>query len=269
MREDLIHLHSADGARARLHRHGGHLLSWIPAGETADHLYLSPLSTVAPGVAIRGGVPVIFPQFASEGPLPKHGFARTARWELIERNPAAATLRLSDSPETLAVWPAAFELQLRVEVGGARLKLALSVRNTGSEIFRFTAALHSYFAINEIGAVRLEGLSGCRYRDSANGNAPGLQGSGSLTIDGEFDRIYFDTPPTLNLCEGERRLRIGQAGFCDTVVWNPGASKAAALADLPAPDYRRFLCVEAAVIGRPVTLSPGTVWTGQQILQVA
>ena len=101
MSEDIVELRSADGAFAQVHLHGGHVLAWTPAGERDSRLYLSPISKAAPGVAIRGGVPVIFPQFAGEGPLPKHGFARTARWSLLQQTQdgeeATAILRLGSS----------------------------------------------------------------------------------------------------------------------------------------------------------------------------
>lgn len=271
MSEDLIELRSADGARASVHLHGGHVLSWTPAGERDSRLYLSPLSKAAPGVAIRGGVPVIFPQFAGEGPLPKHGFARIARWSLLHREQdstqATAILRLGSAAETLAIWPQPFELRLRVTIGGDKLAMELAVGNTGRETMRFTAALHTYLQVGEIGAVALTGLQGLRYRDSAASGVMRDETDETVRIAGEVDRIYFDTPPALTLTEGERRLRIEQTGFSDTVVWNPGLTKAAALADLEQPDgYRRMLCVEAATIGRPVEVASGERWTGSQTL---
>jgi len=33
--------------------------------------------------AIRGGVPIIFPQFGG-GPLPQHGFGRNSKFDLLE-----------------------------------------------------------------------------------------------------------------------------------------------------------------------------------------
>jgi len=270
MSEDIIELRSADGASVSVHLRGGHVLAWIPASERDSRLYLSPTSKAAPGVAIRGGVPVIFPQFAGEGPLPKHGFARTARWSLLRRTQdgaeATAILRLGSSEETLAIWPQPFELRLKITVGGARLSMELSVGNSGRGPMRFTAALHTYLRVAEIGAVRLTGLQGRRYRDSANGGVLKEEPDEAVRITGEVDRIYLDTPPTLTLSEG---LRIEQAGFTDTVVWNPGPIKAAALGDLEQPDgYRRMLCVEAATVGRPVELASGERWTGSQTLTV-
>ncbi|MDP3856531.1 MAG: D-hexose-6-phosphate mutarotase [Stagnimonas sp.] len=269
MGEELIHLHSADGARARLHLHGGHLLSWIPAGETKDRLYLSPISKAAPGVAIRGGVPVIFPQFASEGPLPKHGFARTAPWSLASLDSDRAVLRLADSAETRAIWPHRFGAELRVSITDKRLETQLRVENHGDQGFRFTAALHTYLRVGDIAQAELFGLQGLRYRDSAANGVERTEPASPTRIDGEVDRIYFRAPAELQLRQGGTRLRIAQAGFTDTVVWNPGPAKAAALADLEQPEgYRRMLCVEAAVIGLPVQLEPGASWQGSQTLQV-
>src|SRR4030095_7823714 len=71
---------AADGAPVEVYLHVAHVTSWIPAGERADRLYLSESSPFAPNVAIRGGVPVCFPQFADQGPLPMHGFARITAW---------------------------------------------------------------------------------------------------------------------------------------------------------------------------------------------
>lgn len=270
--EQVLSLRADDGARARLQLHGGHLLSWIPAGESADRLYLSPISQPAPGVAIRGGVPVIFPQFAGEGPLPKHGFARTARWsrpQADSQEPASAraTLVLSDSDHSRAVWPQAFHAQLEVKIGGDTLEIHLGVRNTGTREFRFTAALHSYLRVDDLADVELLGLQGLRYRDSADGGRERGEESPSVLFPGEVDRIYFDAPPRLLLRDGRQALELRQCGFADTVVWNPGVTKAAALADLPSGDYRRFVCVEAACVGTPIQLAPGASWNASQTLR--
>jgi D-hexose-6-phosphate mutarotase len=39
-------------------------------------------------------------------------------------------------------------------------------------------------------------------------------------------------------------------------VWNPGAGDAAALADMEDEEYRRFVCIEPALLG-PQVLEPG------------
>src|SRR4029078_10633561 len=121
-------LHADDGALAEVHRHGAHVTSWRPAGDTESRLYLSPRSEFGGSAPIRGGVPVIFPQFAAEGPLPRHGFARTSRWSLggVRRRAdgtAEADFVLRDSGETRTIWDAAFKAVLSVSVVARRLAI--------------------------------------------------------------------------------------------------------------------------------------------------
>lgn len=264
-----LKLASTDGARAEIYAHGAHLTSWVPAGGR-ERLYLSGAARFAPGVAIRGGVPVIFPQFAGEGPLPRHGFARALLWELVAVTPQGASVsarfRLVDSAATHAVWAQAFLAELAVTLGGPALEIRLSVTNTGASAFAFTAALHTYLRVDDIAAVRLHGLQGLRYRDTARGGVEGREAQEALAIEGEVDRIYFEAPPRLELAEPAGRLMIESAGFADAVVWNPGAERAAALNDLDAGGWRRFLCVESAAIGVPVRLELGQDWSGVQQL---
>ncbi len=266
----ILNFVTADGARMTVHRHGAHVTSWTPV-DGRERLFLSGRSDYRPTAAIRGGIPVIFPQFAAEGPLPKHGFARTARWSLVD---AAAVdggafvvrLRLDDDAATRALWPQAFAAELRVLFGGTRLAVSLSVLNSGDSAFAFTAALHSYLAVEAVDTVRVLGLDRLRYRDTAGGGVEHVESAEEVAIIGEVDRIYFDAPQELLMREPTGDLRIQQSGFSDTVVWNPGPAKAALLADLDPGGWQRFLCIEAAAVGRPVRLQPGERWVGTQTL---
>lgn len=261
----------ADGARAEIYAHGAQLTSWRPADEDRDRLYLSRRAEFDADKAVRGGVPVIFPQFAAQGPLPKHGFARSARWAPVERrdNDARAVLHLDRTLATHPLWPYVYDSELSVELQARSLSLRLTVRNTGTDAFAFTAALHSYFAVDDIAGASVHGLQGLRYRDSAGGGEIMEQRAAALRFDGEVDRIYFDVPPVVELREPQRRLRLRSPGFRDCVVWNPGEAKAAALTDLDAGGFRRFVCIEAAAIGTPIRLEPGAAWEGAQIFEAA
>ncbi|MFI4979492.1 MAG: D-hexose-6-phosphate mutarotase [Nevskiales bacterium] len=263
-------LTAADGARAEIYQHGAHITSWVPAGGS-ERLYLSRKAQFKSGAAIRGGVPVIFPQFAGEGPLPKHGFARGLPWRLVAasqpgQGPATAVFGLDDDDATRAIWPHSFKAELRVTLGGAALETVLSVENTGKSEISFTAALHTYLRVAEIGAVRLHGLEGLHYRDTAQGGIAAVESVDRLCIEGEVDRIYFNAPARLELSGAPGCLHIESAGFADAVVWNPGSERGAALSDLDQEGYRNFLCVEAAAIGVPVKLAPGARWSGMQKL---
>lgn len=284
-----LRIRAGDGAQATVLLHGAQLVSWIPAGGV-EQLFVSPLARFAPGQALRGGVPVIFPQFEQRGPLPRHGFARNRAWQAVQRSQlpghAMAVLRLTDDEATRAIWPQAFVCELTVGIGGQRLDIELAVSHphadggdptpdeaagsdsgAASEPLRFTAALHTYLRIGELRQVRLEGLRGSRYEDSARGGRKDVEVETELRIEEEVDRIYLGAGrQTLLLREPGRRLGISADGFADVVVWNPGAEKAAALPDLGPDAWRQMLCVEAAQIGQPVELAAGEEWVGRQSL---
>lgn len=272
---EALELVAPDGARAIVLLHGAHVLSWRPAGAD-EQLYVSPTTAYASGQAVRGGVPVIFPQFADRGPLPRHGFARTRPWQLISAeqgdDDALAVFRLVDDSATRLLWPHSFELELSVRVAGRSLEIELACENKGEVAFSFSAALHSYLRVGELGDASLSGLAGLHYWDAVD-KAERQQRS-DLLLPGspgteDLDRIYHQVRQDLTLREqGDdgrtRELTIRQQGFDDAVVWNPGAAKCAALPDMPADGYRRMLCVEAAAVERAVVVEPGQTWVGMQ-----
>ena len=265
-------LKSPDGAQATVSLYGGHLVSWKPAGGE-EQLYLSPKAVAGDGQAIRGGVPVIFPQFEQRGPdvsLPRHGFARNRLWMLDEHKQAAdhaqATLVLQDDDSTRALWPHRFQLELTISIGGARLDMELHAHNPGETTWPFAAALHTYLAVSDLTTVRLQGLDGCHYHDSLMGGEA-TEDHPEKRFHGEFDRIYSQGRNLL-LRDGPRRLTIESEGLEDAVIWNPGPEKCAALKDMPADDWQTMLCVEAARVFLPVTLGPGEEWTGRQTLSL-
>jgi glucose-6-phosphate 1-epimerase len=250
-----MRLESADGAVAIVLLHGAHVVSWVPAG-SRERLYLSPDARYGDGVAVRGGVPVIFPQFNELGPLPRHGFARTRAWRVVDGGTrdsrAFAVLRLVDDADTRAIWPHRFDLDLTVSVGGDALELELAVRNTGDDAFAFHAALHTYL----------------RCDDATTARVDGLPGDAAIVLAGRpVDRLFADATAPLALVEAERRTDLSMRGFTDVVIWNPGPAGAATIADLPDADWRHLLCLEAARIAEPVRLAPGARWTGAQSLR--
>ena len=268
---DFATLRNADGDEARVSLHGAQLLSWNVAG-CGEQIYHSPLSQPGPGVPVRGGVPICFPQFSSRGPLPKHGFARTRRWQLVAPSAPKAVVAEArfqlDSVMTTTRWAHPFCLVLVVRLGPRWLELELQAANTGRTAFEFTGALHTYLAVDDVHQVALSGLRGVAYEDMVAGNQVRQQQDAQLRPVGEIDRMYRQAPRALQLEGGGPLRRIVQQGFVDTVVWNPGAAKAATLGDMPAQDWTRMVCVEAAVVERPVTLAPGKTWHGLQRIEL-
>ncbi len=260
---------SADGARLAVSPHGGTICQWWSA-DGRERLYLSPANPWHPQDPIRGGVPVIFPQFAGRGPLPKHGFARSAAWTIAEEGTDAdgggrVVMTMGDTAETRALWPHSFRLELTAGFQGNRLSVALAVRNTGEDAFTFTAALHSYCRA-DAATDRITGLEGLAVIDSAAGGRQGRSADEPIRLDASMDRIFLGVPGPITLERPDGRLRVEQQGFADAVVWKPAPDER--LPALPPDGHRHFICIEAAAIGQPVTLAPAARWTGTQRFQV-
>ncbi len=284
-----LHLRSGDGANATLLLHGAHLVAWCPPG-LGEQLYLSPSAVFDGRAAIRGGVPVIFPQFDRNGDLPRHGFARTRSWQPLslvqgERH-ALAVLRLVDDAASFALWPQRFIAELSVHIAGSRLDIELAIEHrdgasdgNGSddngntpdpapvEPLRFTAALHTYLRVDDAALASIDGLHRLRYFDKVRATEQ-IDAASRLRADGELDRIYFDVAKPLVLHDGGRVVDISSHGFPDAVIWNPGPERAVQLDDLPDDGWREMLCVEAAAIGTPVVVPAGECWVGRQTIEI-
>ena len=264
-------LTAADGAHADVYLHGAHVTSWTPAGAHDDRLFLSATSRSGEGAAIRGGVPVCFPQFADQGALPLHGFVRTTAWSLVraERQSAGAaraTLQICATPAMRALWPHAFTLALTVTVGGNALALELAATNDDTAPFEFTGALHTYLRVADVRRTFVSGLEGAHYRDKVLRHDDDVEAPPRLAVDRHLDRVYRAAPAVVAVEEPERITEVHATGFRDTVVWNPGPERGATMDDLEPGGYARMLCVEAAAASAPVLVAPGATWRGTQTL---
>ncbi|MGA8513933.1 MAG: D-hexose-6-phosphate mutarotase [Burkholderiaceae bacterium] len=265
--------------------HGAQVLSW-QTGDGRERLYLSPQAVMDGQAAIRGGVPVCFPQFNTRGLLPKHGFVRHSAWQPMG-NPTDAAAQAQDTAQTQgavqnlqlafhhrigsqpsidALWPHPFELLLTVRLAPNSLHMALQVRNTGAHALPFTVALHTYLAVQQLAQVRLHGLDSLRYWDALTDTHP--VHAGDWRYGGPFDAVFPAAPTPLVLHDQACALEITQSpNLANTVVWNPGPALSQQLADMPDDGYQHMLCVEAGQIDAPVLLAPGEQWLGWQHLR--
>ncbi|MEO6525360.1 MAG: D-hexose-6-phosphate mutarotase [Gemmatimonadaceae bacterium] len=268
--QPLISIRSDDGARAEIRRHGAHVTSWCPAPGGEERLYLSGKSEFGAGSAIRGGVPIIFPQFGPNGPLQQHGFARRTMWAMggigrTSNGVAEADFVLRDSPDTQAVWKGTFVVIATVRVVADQLAITLTVENLGESPFDFTAALHTYLRVNDVDDVRITGLRGGHYR--LPGDPTLIEDADDRVLVGDYlERIYVGAPQRIEMHEGSRSMLVSSEGFPDAVLWNPGPERAASVPDIEPGGERRFVCIEAAVVQTPVTLGPRRRWIGTQTL---
>ncbi|WMJ07691.1 D-hexose-6-phosphate mutarotase [Nitrosomonas sp. sh817] len=240
-------------AKALISIHAGQVLSYQPASEAEDVLFLSAKAYYQDGKAIKGGAPICWPWFGAdpEGKgRPGHGFVRNRGWNVVVTEALAngdikVTVGLDDTPETQAIWPHAFSLRQEIVVGDS-LSLSLITRNTGKEAFTITQAFHTYFKVGDIAQAKVLGLNGCDYLDKAGGGNTQRHQTGDVTIDAEVDRIYLNVGNNLTIDDAalNRRIQITSQGSKTAVVWNPWEKIAKDMADLEDHDYQRLLCVE-------------------------
>lgn len=246
------------------HRQLGAQILQARLGDAVELFYCSPLADRFQGPA-RGGLPVLFPQFAEYGRLVKHGFARDMDWTLLEHGANATCERLHYVLEVAQGeypgWPHAARLELEAQATADAVEFTLTVLNTGPNEFGFTGGLHPYFAVDDLLATQVLGLQGLKASDRYRPEFK-RQDEPALSLpDSIFERLY-DGGPEVELVCGQKRLRLSASGFDQWMVWNPGRGGAQALKDLPDEDWRQFLCVEPVIVSRPVRLAPGEKFTG-------
>ncbi|BCO29659.1 hypothetical protein MIZ03_4583 [Rhodoferax lithotrophicus] len=240
-------------ARAHVALHGAHVLAWQPAGQQPV-IWVSQAARYEPGQAVRGGVPVCWPWFGARDGLPAHGFVRTRLWHMRETSLDAdgqvrLRLGISDDASTRALWNHAFDLELIVTVGQT-LTMALVTRNTGTQAFTLTDALHTYFGVADIAQTTVRGLEGCTYLDKVQNFAECSQ-TGVVSFSAETDRVYVNTSAECVIDDraGQRQIHVAKQGSTSTVVWNPWSEREKSIADMAAGEHRRMLCVETCNAG--------------------
>jgi glucose-6-phosphate 1-epimerase len=255
-------------AEAELFHSGAHLTQWTPRGQKPV-LFVSPRSLFAPGKAIRGGVPIIFPWFGprSDGrPGVAHGFARTMEWtqeseRTLNDGRVEIAMGLAASDETRGLFDASFQLRFLVTIG-TELEMTLETTNDSPEPFTFEEALHTYFAVGDARQASVSGLEGTLCIDKADGFRRKTLGKAPIVFDKEVDQMHIHTGAACTIHDPvwNRSIVIEKAGSLSTVVWNPWIERTLAMSDMAPESWMGMVCVETANANEnAVRLAPGEV----------
>eukprot|EP00250_Pteridium_aquilinum_P017523 c23671_g1_i1 orf=519-1490(-) len=271
---DVVILRDPRGFSAQVHLYGGQVTSW-KNDRREELLFVSSKAIFKPPKAIRGGIPICFPQFSNLGSIEQHGFARNRLWSIDQNSSPMPTssddkaiidLILTSGDEEAKIWSNSFEFRLRVTLGpDGELGLTARIRNIDAKPFSFTMAFHTYFSVSDISEVRIEGLETLDYLDNLQNRERFTEQGDALTFENEVDRIYLNTPTTIAIIDHEwkRTFVLKKDGLPDAVVWNPWERKAKAMVDFGDDEYKHMICVEPAAIEKPITLKPGEEWRGR------
>lgn len=256
------------GATSEIYLHGAHLTSWR-ATDGTELSFLSRAAKFEQGKPIRGGIPICFPQFSGQGPLPAHGFVRTMDWELcrtqlLDNGAVASEFQVTDTAETRAMWPHPFALGMRVVLAEDSVTLSLRVVNTGSQPLAFQIALHTYFGVADIGRTFVLGLEGTERVDTLREWVRETENRSRIGFSAETDSIYPNAPDSLRVEDEARGLSVAieKKSMPDVVVWNPWIQKSRRMEDFGDDEYLRMVCVETGCIEAKQTLPPEGSWEG-------
>jgi glucose-6-phosphate 1-epimerase len=255
---------------AEVSLYAAHVTSWKVEG--VEQLFMSSKAVVdKPGTAIRGGIPICWPQFgtftnAAQAPGSKHGFLRQSdRWTVHEKRENEVVLMWQPDDAAKAKWaPESYAVLYTVALSGKELRLRLEVMNMGSEPLEFTCCLHTYFRVAAAETCAVSGLKGSR-RDTGIGSTfrgDTVEAEEEVPFKGETELMFGESGDVVYLMEaGKPKLRLAKSAYPDWVLWNIG-DKASSLADLGEGEEQHYVCVEPAVATAPARVLPGQAWCG-------
>lgn len=113
---------------------------------------------------VRGGNPILFPFIARHfvdgknelwrdrdgtvRPMPQHGFARDAKFSVVDDGSQALRMRLVNSEETRTYYPFTFQFDVVVSLlPTSRLEIRFETTNTGNTSLPYYAGHHFYLAL--------------------------------------------------------------------------------------------------------------------------
>jgi glucose-6-phosphate 1-epimerase len=252
-------------ASATVFLQGAQLSQYQRRGE-APIIWCSEQADYKQGQSLRGGIPICWPWFgdlnfnpdavkqqvavSAADSVPAHGIVRNRPWELqaidiIDDNTTRLTLTLRLEKDQEPLWPHASDLKLIINIAD-QLNVQFEVHNRSNQTIAFSSALHTYFQVQAIDQVRIEGLDQLNYIDCLNDWSEHQQ-AGTITIDGEVDRIYRNTQQPITIHDGNSRIiYVRSSGSNSTVVWNPWIEKAKRLSHFADNAYQQMLCIETA-----------------------
>ncbi|KAJ8600414.1 hypothetical protein CTAYLR_001455 [Chrysophaeum taylorii] len=294
--QEMVALRHRSGAACDVYLHGATVSRYaVPNGH--EVLWVSSGAVFNGSKAIRGGVPLVFPQFGPKADellgitsMSQHGFARTSKWsvrsaEVRLNGDCQVVLTLEDSEATREKFPHKFSLLYTVSLNETCLRTALKMTNMDKATVAPQALLHTYFATDEVAQTRVSGLDGVSYYDQLADETDAQHGDVSFC--GETDRVYERGDKLVISCEGQRAVteiaveatyveEFGESGSSatpfapDVVVWNPHVSKAKAMSDFDDDGWKRMLCVEPGILNknRPKIAEGNSVILSQTITYI-
>lgn len=185
-------------------------------------------------------------------------------WDVKSSTDTTVELEMLPSDYTKEIWDKEFACTFSVSLEDDQLKTKMIVQNTGTEeSFDFQAALHSYFTVSSLDNLEIIGsFEGKEFLNKLVGDGGEMQieDRSIITITEEYDRVYkgVNDPVLKDSGKGKALNVVNEAGWEDTVIWNPYGNEGMG--------FNEFVCVESVKFD-PVALDAGSSWEGVLVLK--
>ena len=257
-----------------------------PTEPKREILFVSSSAKLDGSKAIRGGIPLVFPQFGQpDKSYPQHGFLRRNLWNVVgqttedgEDGAVCCEFNLDLKNVVTArggKWGEDTQydcvISLMVKLMPNTLTTVLTFENKGEIPFDFQTLFHTYFKVEGSKALdpqlcNVQGLTGYSADDKITGEIY-EQNDEPIIIDREVDRIYKNqSKPLLDVVINAGGKNVGlkakaSVGGVETpvsvVVWNPFVEKAKGMSDFTDEQYHDMICVEPGVLHDVPALQKG------------
>jgi len=287
--------HSASGASVSIHPFGATITSF-KNGDGKEMLFVSRDAITNGTKAIRGGIPICFPQFGQpDKTYPQHGFMRNNYWTFLPDSKYDGTdgagcdfeIKLADVVNSRGgKWDVGTTLnvtcKLSIKVDGSSMTNTMTMVNTGTEGFDFQALFHTYYSVgggSSLDSTKcfVKGLAGYAVTDKFTG-AEYTLGDDVVTIDCPTDRVYTPVGDTMDLdvffmAGPDNFVSVKANGSVDGtaipisgVVWNPHKENAEKMGDFGSDQYVDMICVEPGMLSNVPNLEGGKTASFTQVV---
>ena len=189
----------------------------------------------------RCGVPICFPVCGptpDEGneflgaryPMTVHGLLHSVPWHYDGEDThdgASLTVAVHDDAETRKSYPFAFRVRVTYTLRGAKLCVAQTYENTGSEAMPFSFGFHPYFSITHVDNLVWD-LRAENVRDAATGALTPFAGVDFPYDADQTTRHYAGVQSPMSFLDKGNGHRVTVAfdrHFTNAVLWQQGAER--------------------------------------------
>eukprot|EP00917_Polyrhabdina_sp_WS-2016_P019130 GHVP01041117.1.p1 GENE.GHVP01041117.1~~GHVP01041117.1.p1 ORF type:complete len:301 (+),score=38.54 GHVP01041117.1:279-1181(+) len=259
-------VHPKTLAHAEVSCFGATVLGWEV--NRAKIIYSARSDDLMSREPFKGGIPVAFPQWGTDGVMREHGFACRMRWEIEEKkdepNPSV-TFVLKSSDDIKPFFEKDFELRNTITIFPEELRQEIRVKNTGKEPLSWTGGYVNHLVLPTMAETKLSGLKNELYYDLLDG------GKEKTTKDTVIDLKSYNSIDLFKSAKDILVSPMSSDGSIVLTIRRENFPNCAIDGNKTKTFSRTYACepmikIHSCVVKDAITIDPGHEWIGAQVL---